>query len=128
MDIISICVVAVMAAIICVLLRKYNPEYSMIISLVCGILIFILILVSINPLISQIKDLVEESRLPLEYASILFKALGICFLTQFSSDACRDAGESALSSKIELAGKVTIILISLPLFQKITQMAVCLIG
>ena len=36
---------------------------------------------------------------------ILFKTLGICFLAQFAADSCRDAGESALASKVELAGR-----------------------
>jgi stage III sporulation protein AD len=49
-------------------------------------------------------------------------------LAQFAADACRDAGESALASKMELAGKITILILALPLFEKITQTAVGLIG
>ena len=37
--------------------------------------------------------------MPGEYGLILFKALGICLITQLASDACRDAGEAALASK-----------------------------
>lgn len=128
MNIVLICVVALTASLICVLLRKYNPEYSMVIALAAGVLIFMSVISSISPIIEEVKNLISLSKLPWEYAAVLFKALGICFLTQFAADACQDAGESALSSKIELAGKVMIVLIALPLFEKITQIALFLIG
>ena len=49
-------------------------------------------------------------------------------LTQLAADACKDAGESALASKAELAGKVGLIMLSLPLFQKIAELAVSLMN
>ena len=58
----------------------------------------------------------------------MFKTLGICFLAQFAADSCRDAGESALASKVELAGKISILVLSLPLFEDIAQTALGLIG
>ena len=45
-----------------------------------------------------------------------------------ASDACRDAGEAALASKADLAGKVTLLVLALPLFQKIGELAVSLIN
>lgn len=66
--------------------------------------------------------------MPGEYGLILFKALGICLITQLASDACRDAGEAALASKADLAGKVTLLVLALPLFQKIGELAVSLIN
>ena len=77
--------------------------------------------------ISHIRQLLVATKIPLEYIEILFKTLGICFLTQFASDVCKDAGETALSSKIETAGKVIILIISLPLFERITSIALELI-
>ena len=49
---------------------------------------------------------------------ILLKTLGVCFLTQLSADSCRDAGEGALAAKVELAGKLFIVILALPLFQQ----------
>ena len=128
MNIILICVAAVITSIICVLLKRYNQEYSMVIALACGVLVIISVLSSISPIICEIKSLVYQSKLPVEYIGILLKVLGVCFLTQFASDACKDAGESVIASKVELAGKVTIVLISLPLFERITQTVLTLIG
>ena len=63
-----------------------------------------------------------------EYGVILLKTLGVCFLTQLSADSCRDAGEGALAAKVELAGKLFIVILALPLFQQIAGSALSLIG
>lgn len=128
MDITLVCIVAVVSAVLSLFLKKYNAEYSIIISIVCGIVLLLCILSKISPAISQIKDILDQTKMSSEYISILFKSLGICFLTQFASDCCKDAGESAIASKVELAGKVMIVIISLPLFTKVTEIAINLIG
>lgn len=128
MNIIGICVIAVVSSLISVVLKKYNPEYAISISIVTSILIFAIVLSNISPAILQIKSLMNSTKLPSQYAVILFKSLGICLITQFAADSCKDAGENALSSKIELAGKVMIVIISLPLFQEITNTVITLIG
>lgn len=128
MEITSLIVIAVIAAVLSVMLKKYNPEYSILISLAAGILLLLLIFSDLFPAVIRIKDLLSVAQIPPEYGQVLFKCLGICFLAQFSADSCRDAGESALAAKIELAGKVMIVLLSLPLFEQVAQTAVSLIG
>ena len=128
MNMVALCGIVLLAAILCVLLRKYHAEYSIIISLAAGILVLAVVLSRISPAITQIQSLLTATKLSSEYGLILFKALGICFLTQFASDSCRDAGENALASKIELAGKIAIVILALPLFEKIAETAITLIG
>lgn len=128
MEIVALCGIAVLAAVFSVMLKKYIPEYSFLISLGAGVLILLLILSKITPAVSQIKNLLSVTGLSSEYGSILFKSLGVCFLTQFAADSCRDSGEGSMASKVELAGKVMIVLISLPLFEKIAETAMQLMG
>lgn len=123
MEIVMICGIAVTATIIAVLLKKYNPEYSVVISLLAGVLTLFLILSKLSPAISEISNLLAAAGMANEYGAVLFKALGVCFLAQFAADSCRDAGESALASKVELAGKVLILLLALPLFRQVAQIA-----
>ena len=63
----------------------------------------------------------------LEQVLLLLKALGVSVLTQLAADACRDSGETALSNKVELAGKVTILLLCLPLVKAMIQLSAGLI-
>jgi len=118
----------VIAAILAVMLKRYHQEYSVVVSICAGVLILFEILANISPAVRQINTLLASAGLSAEYAAVLFKSLGICFLAQFAADSCRDAGESALASKVELAGKIAIVVLSLPLFEKIASTAVGLIG
>ncbi len=82
----------------------------------------------IQPAIQEINNLLTKIGLSGEYGIILFKALGICFLVQFISDACKDAGESSLASRVEFCGKIALLLISLPLFENVITIAESLIS
>ena len=51
----------------------------------------------------------------------IFKGLGICILAELASQSCKDVGENAIALKAELAGKVALVLISMPLFSKLLK-------
>ncbi len=80
------------AAVISVSLKKYVPEYSIIINIATGAIVVIAILSGISPALRKINDLISYAKIPNQYTSILLKSLGICFAVQFASDSCRDAG------------------------------------
>lgn len=115
------------AAVVAVLLKQHKPEYAVMLSIGAGIIIITMILTSIVPAIAEINSLISLSGIPSEYGKIIIKALGICFITQFAADTCRDANETALASKLETAGKIAVLLISLPMFKNIAELAVRLI-
>ena len=128
MNIVGVAGIAVCAAAIAAMLRRYHQEYAVFVSIAAGVVILFSIFSSVSPAVHQISTLLSSAGLTSDYAVILFKTLGICFLAQFAADACRDAGESALASNVELAGKIAIVVLSLPLFEKIAQTAVKLTG
>ena len=126
MNITLICALCLICAIASLMLKKYNPEISMLISVGAGVLVAGVIIAQAVPAIDTISTLIKTAELNTEYTSALFRALGICFICQFASDSCSDAGEKALATKIELAGKIAVVLISLPLLEKITETALSL--
>lgn len=128
MNITSIVGIILIIAVLSLMIKRYLPEYSMLINIASGIIVLSLILTQFLPIINQINQLLDSSKIPSEYRIILFKCIGICLIAQFASDACRDAGENSLASKVELAGKVSIVTIALPLFDKIIQTAIKLMG
>lgn len=128
MNILGIAGIAICAAVVAAMLRRYHQEYAVLVGIAAGIVILIEILTSIAPAVQQISRLLNSAGISSQYEVILLKTLGICFLAQFAADACRDAGESVLASKMELAGKISILILSLPLFEQIAKTAVGLIG
>lgn len=128
MNVVGIAGIAIIAAVIAVMLRRYHHEYAILVSIAAGIVILVQVLANVLPALSQINTLLTSAGLSGDYAMILFKSMGICFLAQFAADSCRDAGEGALASKAELAGKLAIVVLALPLFEKIASTALSLIG
>ena len=111
--------VGLVGMVIAVLLRQYKPEYAVFVSLAVGILIIGMLCSQLLPIFDELKEMLSKASLSLEYIGILVKSLGVCYLTQLASDACRDAGETAISSKLELAGKITVLSFRAAVIRKI---------
>lgn len=115
--------IALVATAICILIKQYQPEYAMLVSLISGILIFSIVIVSLIPVFETVKGLMERANINSKYIEAMVKTLGVCYVTQLASDSCNDAGQTAIASKVMLCGKVFIVIISLPLFQNLVDIA-----
>lgn len=127
MNIIIIVSFGIISAVLSLVLKQYKPEYSMFISLAAGILIFVSVIAAIEPIIGYISELTENAGLSGIYAEILLKSLAVCYLTQLACDCCKDAGETAIAGKLQIAGKIAVLLMALPIFKSITEIVTGLI-
>ena len=105
-----------------VVLRHTKSELASIASAVAGGLIFIYIFNGISPFLDFIKNTAESCGVS-SYFALMLKALSISICCRVSADICRDSGETALASKVELAGKLSIVIISLPLVKQLLEIA-----
>lgn len=128
MNIVIIASVALIAAVLSIVLKQYKPEYSLFISIGAGILIFLSVLAVIEPVLSFIEELTEQAGLEGVYGEVLIKSLAICYITQLACDCCKDAGESAIAGKLQIAGKIAVLLIALPMFKSLTEIVAGLIN
>lgn len=127
MEIIKVVAIAIVCALLCGILKQYKPEYAIVVQLAASVLILLLVASALGDLISAVRELIDGSGIDTGYLTLLLKALGVAILTQLAADACRDSGETALSNKVELAGKVTILLLCLPLVKAMIQLSAGLI-
>ncbi len=121
MEWVSVIGIGLIGMILSVMIRQYKPEYAIFISLAVGFLIIWKLCEQLFPIFEEMKEMLSGANLSMEYIGVLAKSLGICYLTQLASDACRDAGETAISSKVELAGKITVLSLGMPLFGKLLE-------
>ena len=127
MDIFPIVGIALVGATLCILFKQYKPEYAMLTALISGILLFGMILLNLESVFQTVTEMMERVQVNSEYAKAVIKALGICYVVQLAADTCRDAGQSALAGKVELGGKAAVVVIALPLFQNLLNLALSLI-
>lgn len=123
MNLFAIIGLALVSTAICILIRQYKPEYAMLVSLACGLVLFSVIIVSLVPAFESMGRLMQKAHINNEYTKAIIKTLGVCYVTQLASDSCNDAGQTAIASKVELCGKVFIVIISLPLFENLVDIA-----
>lgn len=120
---IQICLIALVGVFLSLLIKDKNPSIALLLSVACGVMIFISIVGDLSEIISFAEDFSSVFSSGEEIFSLLLKATGIAYLVDFSADICRDAGENGTAKKLELAGKITIMALSLPvvtlLFEKI---------
>ena len=118
----SVAGVCVIAAILAVLLKQYCREHAMFCVIAACVTIGLAAMVSLTPIAEHVQKLFAETGLPEGYLSTLWKALGICYLTGIASDLCLDCGESALAHPAELWGRISLVLLSLPLLESLLQL------
>ncbi len=123
MDIISIAAVAIICTVISVVLKQYKPEYALLVSVACIIIIFINLLSQISPILTQIIEYTTAVNIQGEYIQILIKALGISYLAEIAGDICKDMGQNAIATKVQLAGKFAILILCIPLFENLIGIA-----
>ncbi|MBQ7112964.1 MAG: stage III sporulation protein AD [Clostridia bacterium] len=114
--------IALTAAAASLLLRTYRPELSVQIAVAAGTLLLLLTVDELKVMSAFLNDMFERTGIKTEYLKAMVKVLGIAYLAQFAADLCRDAGESAVAGKVELAGRVMILAISLPILGAILEL------
>ena len=114
---------AAVAAVAATLIKQYKPEYSFAVILISGAAIMYMTLRAVFPLMRELRNLLEDTGIQSAYFEILLKTLGIGIITQLSSEACKDCGQTAISGRIEAAGKAAIIIVGFPLFRTVLNIA-----
>ena len=119
MTIITICGAAIVTAVLAVMLRSQSPHSAMLLSVAAGAIIILSLLKNLPGTLSGIQSVLSNGGIDTADIAILLKVMGICFVTEFTCDCVTEAGLLSLSTNISFAGKILVLLTSLPLFQNI---------
>ena len=114
--------IALMAVAASLVLRAYRPELGLQIAVAAGVLILMLTLGELIALSSFLSETLVRFQIDPGYLKVMLKVIGTAYLAQFAADLCRDAGESAVAGKVELAGRVLILALCLPVLMSILEM------
>ena len=118
MDIIKIIGIGLIAVIIVIILKQYKPIY---VSICAGVIILGLVMTRLSGIIELLTELSNKVSDTNGFLTVLIKITGIAFLTEFAVSICKDSGESAIASKVDLGGKVIIISMSIPIISALLE-------
>ena len=121
MEIIQIIGIGLTGVIIAGILKEYKTEFKIYVSIIVGIVIFFLAVDKLSEFINLIHILSGKLNISSSFINILLKVTGISILTEFAVSICKDSGESAIASKIDLGGKILILSMSVPIIMSLLE-------
>lgn len=120
MEIVKLCAAALLATVVFCFARVWNPSFDIALKLASAVFFLGAILYAARPLVETLVSMIEGSSMA-EQSGVLISAIGIAILTQTVSEICRDCKEGAIAGYVELAGRIEILLLCLPLLAEILE-------
>lgn len=122
MDIFKILAFTLVALVVILIVEKNNKEIGILLVLVVSMCVFLSVFMSVKEIIIVLKKLADGAGINHAYLELLLKVTGIAYLVEIVKNVCMDAGNSALASKTELAGKVSIAILAIPLITNVVSL------
>lgn len=122
MEIIQVVAAGIIGTVLSIAIKKQSPEISLLIGICTGVLIFIFVAGKLQTVLEVLKTMAERANISPKYMGIVLKVIGISYICEFGMQICKDAGESAIAGKIELAGKIIIMLVSAPVILAVVEL------
>jgi stage III sporulation protein AD len=114
MDFYAVFGFGLLVMVLLVILRKERPEIAVLLALVAAALILGGLLKKISEVLLVFETLAVKADLNRDYLKLTVKIVGFAYLVGFGVQICKDAGEHGIAAKLELAGKIFILSMGLP--------------
>ena len=124
MDIVRIIGIGFIALAVIIILRQYKPEYALYVSIAASILILTIVFQKMFSVIELLNNLSSRTAINTTFIALLVKITGIAILTEFAVSICKDCGESAIASKMDIGGKIMIVTVSIPVISSLLETVV----
>ena len=128
MEIMKIIGVGFVTAIAATLLRSTKPELSFAVILTGTIVIMLFIVDSLQNTLQALSAIAVASGIENGLLKVLLKIVGVGYITEFGAGILNDFGSNSIADKVTLAGKITIILLSLPVVKGVLQLVQEFVG
>lgn len=127
MEILQIVGIGIVATVLAMVVKEQKPLFAFLITTVTGIVIFFVVAEHLWKVIYVLEKIVFQASIDLLYLETILKIIGISYIAEFGAQITRDAGEGAIASKIELAGKILILIMAIPIIQAILETVIRLL-
>ena len=114
--ILALCVTA---AMICAFLRSAHPQIASAAAIAAGVIAMTLCIPDIEAVSDALRLLSADAGN--RDHTYLLRVCGIAMIAEFAADICRDAGERALSGRIEVCVRIGLLAGALPLLTEVMQ-------
>lgn len=114
-EILKIIGIALLATFLATILKEQKPNFAFLLVIFVGCTIFLLLVDQIYSIITMLQMIAQKSNVNTMYVETILKIIGVAYLAEFATQITKDAGQGTLASKIELAGKIIILAMAIPI-------------
>lgn len=113
---------AVTGAVLGLVLKKNSPEISLLLTVAVSCAVLYLAISLLTDVLDFITGLTELTNVSSTSVSAIMKAVGIGIITRLTADVCKDSGQNAAASSVELAGTAAALFVAMPLMKTVLEM------
>lgn len=121
MDILQIVIVGIISSILFIILKDTHASIAYLLIIITGVIILSVVITQIDAVLKLIQSLGEKASIDGLYIETILKIIGIAYIAEIGANITRDAGLVSIASKIELAGKVFILLLAVPIISAVIE-------
>lgn len=124
MNLIAVSFAAVIVVLIAIKIKDMDSGYGVILSMAGCVMVMYFVVSRFRKIADYIDRITAYISVNITYIDVILKMIGLAYVCQFSSDLCRDAGYNAIASQVEMAGKISLILLSMPVLMSVIDLVV----
>ncbi|WP_306302859.1 stage III sporulation protein AD [Alicyclobacillus shizuokensis] len=119
--------IGLVATVLVSVLRPQVPQFAMLVGILAGSVMLLVVVRNLDAVVVVLTDLAREANVDRGVLATVLKIIGIAYIVEFAAQVARDAQEGALANKIELAGKVGIVVLAIPIVTDVVESLVHLL-
>lgn len=128
MTIFQVIAIAVVGAVLAVTLKNYKPEFAIGVSFITGMLLLFISADGVKGVFDEFEYVADKSGIDIQYFQLVIKVIGIAYITQFAAEICKDSGQNGIASKLETAGKIFVMVLTMPIINNFFELIISVLN
>jgi stage III sporulation protein AD len=121
-DTVKICGIAIICAIICILVKNYQSGFIVPTRIAGMIILYSAVILLLSPLVKYLLGIMDGT-ISAEHIELIVKSMSIAYITQATSEICKECGENSLATGVDTIGKMEILILAIPLIENLIGLA-----
>ncbi|MBQ8044023.1 MAG: stage III sporulation protein AD [Clostridia bacterium] len=120
MDVFKIVAFSIVAVLLITILKSVKKDdFALVATIIASLILFAFVLLKLESITELLTDLVEKSGINKDYLTLLLKVTGISYIMELATNICKDAANNAVASKVEMLGKISIVVLTIPILTSV---------
>ncbi|MBW8348080.1 stage III sporulation protein AD [Bacillus sp. IITD106] len=113
--------IALITTFLVLAIKEQKPNFAFLLVLFVGTGIFLFLVDQVQKIILMIENLASSANVNTLYVKTILKIIGIAYIAEFAAQISKDAGLGSMAAKVELAGKILILAIAVPIMTALIE-------